>query len=53
MKSFDEVRLLGIRFHKITIHELIGYIVEAAQLQKKTVVGNVNARAMNFCYDLP
>lgn len=52
MKPFEEVKILETRFHKITVNELIDYIVEAAQLKKKTIVGNVNVRAINFCHDL-
>jgi N-acetylglucosaminyldiphosphoundecaprenol N-acetyl-beta-D-mannosaminyltransferase len=52
MKTFEEVRILESRFHKITVTELIDYLVETAQLKKKTIVANVNVRAMNFCHDL-
>ncbi len=53
MKSFDEVILLKTRFHKLTVTDLINYVVEAAKLEKKTVVGNVNVRAMNFACEFP
>ena len=53
MQTFEEVVLLDTRFHKVTVCELIDYIVESAQLDKKTVVGNVNVRAMNFTRHLP
>jgi N-acetylglucosaminyldiphosphoundecaprenol N-acetyl-beta-D-mannosaminyltransferase len=53
MKNFDEVRLLNTKFHKITVKELIDYIIEASQIEKKTIVGNVNVRGMNFSYELP
>ncbi len=53
MKSFDEIVLLGTRFHKVRVHELINYVVKAAKHQGKIVVGNVNVRAMNFAYELP
>lgn len=53
MKTFDEIVLLKTRFHKITVSELIGYIAEAAKGHRKTIVGNVNVRAMNFAYELP
>lgn len=52
-QEFDEVALLGIRFHKLKVYQLIDYIIKAAKLKKKTVVGNVNIRAMNFAYELP
>lgn len=53
VKSFDEVILLKTRFHKLTVHDLIEYVVKAAKLEKKTIVGNVNVRAMNFACELP
>lgn len=53
MQSFDEVAILGTRFHKITVHHLLEFIVDAAKLGKKTIVGNVNVRAMNFAYEMP
>lgn len=52
MKSFEEVSLLETRFHKVMVNDLIEYIVEAAQLEKKTVVGHVNVRAMNFASEM-
>lgn len=52
-KGFNEVVLLNTRFHQITVHELIEYVVKAANLEQKTIVGNVNVRAMNFAYELP
>jgi N-acetylglucosaminyldiphosphoundecaprenol N-acetyl-beta-D-mannosaminyltransferase len=53
MGNFDEVILLQTRFHKVTVTELIDYVVEAAKSEKKTVVGNVNVRAMNFASEFP
>ena len=53
MKNFDDVILLQTRFHKVTVTELIEYVVEAAKCEKKTVVGNVNVRAMNFASEFP
>lgn len=53
MKRFDEASLFGIRFHKLTVRELIEYIVTIAQFEQKTIVGNVNVRAMNFAYEMP
>jgi N-acetylglucosaminyldiphosphoundecaprenol N-acetyl-beta-D-mannosaminyltransferase len=53
MKTFSEVTLLETRFHELTVAELIEYIVEAAKLPKKTIVSNVNVRAMNFACQLP
>ncbi len=53
MQTFDEVIVLNTRFHKVTVPELITYITEAGKLNQKTIVGNVNVRAMNFAYELP
>lgn len=53
MESFDEVALLKTRFHKVRVCELIDYIVKAAQFDKKTIVGNVNVKAMNLAYEQP
>ncbi|MDJ0618153.1 MAG: WecB/TagA/CpsF family glycosyltransferase [Calothrix sp. MO_192.B10] len=53
MQMFDEVVLLGTRFHKLKVEELIDYTVKAAKLSKKTTISNVNVRAMNFAYELP
>ncbi len=53
LQKFDEIPLLGTRFHKLKASELIEYIVKAGRLDKKTIVGNVNIRAINFAVELP
>lgn len=53
MKTFDEIILLKTKFHKVTVHELIEYILEAAQLKRKTIIGHVNIKAMNLACELP
>lgn len=53
VKRFDEVVVLKTRFHKVTVQELIEYIVKAAKFEEKTIVGNVNIRAMNFACEIP
>jgi N-acetylglucosaminyldiphosphoundecaprenol N-acetyl-beta-D-mannosaminyltransferase len=53
LRQFDEIHLLGVKFHKLNACELIEYIVESASLTQKTIVGNVNVRAMNFSCTLP
>ncbi len=53
LKDFEEVILLDTRFHKVTVQELIEYVIKAAKIEKKTIVGNVNVRAMNFACELP
>ena len=52
-KKIDEVSLLKTRFHKVRVNELIEFVTKAAKIDKKTVVGNVNVRAMNFAYEFP
>lgn len=52
-QKFDEIELLGTKFHKIRVKELINFIVNSAKLNKKTIVGNVNVRAMNFACEMP
>lgn len=52
-ESFDEVPLLKTRFHKVRVCQLIEYIVKAAQLEKKTLVGHVNIKGMNLAYEVP
>jgi len=53
MNKFDEIVLLGTRFHKLKVNELIDYTVKAAKLQRKITIGHVNIRAINFAYELP
>lgn len=51
--AFEEVVVLGIRFHRLTVCQLLNYIIQSASLDQKRIIGNVNTRAMNFAYDLP
>jgi len=51
--NFEEIVLLGTKFHKLKVQDLIQYVVKAAKLEKKTTISNVNVRAMNFAYELP
>lgn len=53
MQTFEEVNLMQTRFHKVTVEQLIEFIADATQQDKKTIVGNVNVRAANFAYELP
>jgi N-acetylglucosaminyldiphosphoundecaprenol N-acetyl-beta-D-mannosaminyltransferase len=52
-RRFEEIHLLNTRFHKLTVRDLVEYIVESAQRDRKTVVANVNVRGMNFCCSIP
>lgn len=53
INKLSEVKVLGVRFHQVTCCELIDYVASMAKQSKKTVVANVNVRAMNFANDLP
>ena len=53
MQIFDEVVLLGTRFHKLNVNELIDYTVTSTKFREKTIISHVNVRAMNFAYELP
>ena len=53
IQSYDEITLLKTKFHKVRVCQLIDYIVKAAQIEKKTIVGNVNVKSMNLAYELP
>ncbi|AFY58146.1 exopolysaccharide biosynthesis protein, WecB/TagA/CpsF family [Rivularia sp. PCC 7116] len=53
INHFDEIELLGTKFHKVKVQELINFIVKSASIDKKTLVGNVNVRAMNFACEMP
>jgi N-acetylglucosaminyldiphosphoundecaprenol N-acetyl-beta-D-mannosaminyltransferase len=53
MQSFEEVNLGQTRFHKVTVDQLIEFIADCTQKDKKTIVGNVNVRAANLAYELP
>ncbi len=49
----DTIEVLGVRFHKVTVHQLLCYIVDAAKQPEKTIIGHVNTRAINFACELP
>lgn len=51
--QYPEVKVLQTRFHQLTCCELIDCVVKMAKQSRKTIVGNVNVRAMNYAYDLP
>ncbi len=53
MQIFPEIKVLGTRFHKLTVHDLINYIIKAGKINQKTTIGHVNVRGMNFAYQLP
>ncbi len=52
MNKFDEVNILGIKFHKFNVFQLINYVIEAAKSNRKTIISNVNIKAMNLAYEL-
>lgn len=51
--QYEEIHVLGTRFHKVTVCDLLNYIVQQGKVDRKTTIGNVNTRGMNFAYDLP
>lgn len=51
LESFEEIVILGTKFHKVRVCQLIKYIVRAAQINRKTVISNVNVRGMNIAYE--
>lgn len=51
--QYEEIHVLGTRFHKVTVCDLLNYIVQQGKVDRKTTIGHVNTRGMNFAYDLP
>lgn len=50
---FEEIEILNTRFHKVTVYELIQYIVSSAKEDQRTVIGHVNVHAMNYIAKIP
>ncbi len=53
MRNFPEINILDTRFHKLTVRELIEYIVAAGSIDKKTIIAHTNVRGMNFACQFP
>lgn len=53
IQDFEEVIVLGTRFHKVTVEQLLNYVIQSSRLEQKTVIGHVNTRAMNFAWEFP
>ncbi|HEY9621773.1 MAG TPA: WecB/TagA/CpsF family glycosyltransferase [Crinalium sp.] len=51
LNNIEEIVLLDTKFHKVRVCQLIDYIVETGKIDKKTIVGNVNVKAMNLAYE--
>lgn len=49
----EELCLLGTWFHKLTVEQLLECIVQSGTKDGKTVIANVNVRAMNLAYEIP
>jgi N-acetylglucosaminyldiphosphoundecaprenol N-acetyl-beta-D-mannosaminyltransferase len=47
------VRIFGIRFHKLTLNELLESILRFAKSPEKQIIAHVNIKAMNLVYQLP
>lgn len=48
-----EIHLLGVRFHKLTSDQLLDHIIKSGSGDGKTIIANVNVRAMNLAYETP
>ncbi|MBD2197357.1 MULTISPECIES: WecB/TagA/CpsF family glycosyltransferase [Calothrix] len=53
LHNYPEITVLNTRFHQLTVQDLIKYIVKSGGIEQKTIIGNVNVRAINFSYQLP
>jgi N-acetylglucosaminyldiphosphoundecaprenol N-acetyl-beta-D-mannosaminyltransferase len=53
MFYFEEIRLLGTRFHKLTVEQLVHSIVQLGKAEQKTIIGNLNAKALDLSCTLP
>lgn len=52
--AFAPIELLGTRFHRLTVVELIALLVDASgDRERKTYVGHVNVHGMNLASSLP
>jgi N-acetylglucosaminyldiphosphoundecaprenol N-acetyl-beta-D-mannosaminyltransferase len=52
LKKFPEINILNTKFHKLTVYDLIEYIVAAGNIDRKTIVAHTNVRGMNFACQL-
>lgn len=50
---FKEIRICGIKMHKISSCELLRYIISSADKNKKTVIGNLNIHSVCLALKLP
>ncbi|MCG6137412.1 MAG: WecB/TagA/CpsF family glycosyltransferase [Nostoc sp. LLA-1] len=53
MEKFAEIKILDTRFHKLTVNDLISYIVVSGKIDRKITIANVNVRGLNFACELP
>lgn len=53
MERFSEIKILDTKFHKLTVNDLISYIVASGKIEQKRTIANVNVRGINFAYELP
>jgi N-acetylglucosaminyldiphosphoundecaprenol N-acetyl-beta-D-mannosaminyltransferase len=52
-EQFQELRILGVRFHKLTVDQLLDYIADRGHRERQTVVAYVNVYGMNLAYKMP
>jgi N-acetylglucosaminyldiphosphoundecaprenol N-acetyl-beta-D-mannosaminyltransferase len=53
MFHFEEVKLLGTKFHRITVEQLIDSIAQLGKAERKSIVGNLNAKALDLAFTVP
>lgn len=53
MSTLPTASVFGVRFHVITVCDLIGFAVKACSGSEVCIIGNVNVRALNLAYEVP
>ncbi len=51
-KKFRRVGIFGVRFHCLTVTQLLSFIVDRSTADRQAIIGNVNVRALNLAYEL-
>lgn len=52
-QEFPEIKILNTKFYKLTVQDLIEYIVDAGSNDRKTIIAHTNTRGMNFSCQFP
>lgn len=50
--NYEDIHLLGVRIHKVTVEQLLNQIIIYALDPRKRIIVNVNIKAMNLAWDL-